>query len=82
MNSPRHQSIRAWHAKLPINTTFGQNAILSPHSCEIWGGGGIKAHSSVRLLVCLSVPLSVTKTLTWLISSEVLFRYNIDVWHE
>ena len=35
------------------------------------GGGGIKTHLSVRVLVCLSVPLSVTQTLTWLISSEV-----------
>ena len=35
-------------------------------------GGGIKTHSSVCLLVCLSVPLSVTKTLTLLISSEIL----------
>ena len=39
---------------------------------KLGGGGGIKIHSSVRLLICLSVPLSVTKTLTWLISSEVL----------
>ena len=39
------------------------------------GGGGIKTHSSVRLLVCLPVSLSVTKTLTWLISSEVLKIY-------
>ena len=37
-----------------------------------WGGGGIKTHSSFRLFVCLSVSLSVTKTLTLLISSEVL----------
>ena len=63
MNSARHQSIRARHAKLPINTTIVQNAILPPHFCEM-GGGGIKTNSSVRLLVCLSVPLSVTKTLT------------------
>ena len=63
MNSARHQSIRARHAKLPINTTIVQNAILPPHFCEM-GGGGIKTHLSVRLLVCLSVPLSVTKTLT------------------
>ena len=41
MNSARHQSIRAQHAKLPMNTTFqiGQSAILSPHFCEIGGGG-------------------------------------------
>ena len=65
MNSARHQSIRPRHAKLPINTTIVQNAILPPHFCKIGGGGeGIKTHSSVRLLVCLSVPLSVTKTLT------------------
>ena len=40
MNSARHQSIRARHAKLPINTTIVQNAILPPHFCEIGGGGG------------------------------------------
>ena len=33
MNSARHQSIRARHAKLPINTTIVQNAILPPHFC-------------------------------------------------
>ena len=37
-----------------------------------FGGGGWALNPSVRLLVCQSVPLSVTKTLTWLISSEVL----------
>ena len=72
MNSARYQSIRARHAKLQINTTFGQNAILSPNFCEIWGGGGHLTHPSVYWFNCLSVPLSVTKTLTWLISSEVL----------
>ena len=34
MNSVRHQSIRARHAKVPINTTIVQNAILPPHFCE------------------------------------------------
>ena len=34
--------------------------------------GDIKSHSSVCLSVPLSVRLSVTKTLTWLISSELL----------
>ena len=34
--------------------------------------GDIKTHLSVRHSVCLSVHLSVKKTLTWLISSEVL----------
>ena len=62
MNSARHQSIRARHAKLPINTTIVQNAIFPPHFCEIGGGGRIKTHSSVRLLVCLSIPLCFTKT--------------------
>ena len=38
MNSARHQSIRVRHAKLPMNTTIVQNAILPPHFCEIeWG---------------------------------------------
>ena len=34
MNSVRHQSIRARHEKVPINTTIVQNAILPPHFCE------------------------------------------------
>ena len=34
MNSVRHQSIRARHAKVPINTTIVQNAILPPYFCE------------------------------------------------
>ena len=34
--------------------------------------GDIKTHSSVCLSVPLSVRLSVTKTLTWLISSALL----------
>ena len=58
MNSVRHQSIRARHAKVLINTTIVQNAILPPHFCEV---GGIKNHLSVRLLVCLPIPLSVAK---------------------
>ena len=34
MDSVRHQSIRARHAKVPINTTIVQNVILPPHFCE------------------------------------------------
>ena len=34
VNSVRHQSIRARHAKVPINTTIVQNAILPPLFCE------------------------------------------------
>ena len=34
MNSVRHQSFRARHAKVPINTTIVQNALLPPHFCE------------------------------------------------
>ena len=40
--------------------------------------GDIKSHSSVRPSLRPSVPLSVTKTLTWLISSEVLM---IEHWY-
>ena len=40
--------------------------------------GDIKSHSSVSLSVHLSVSPSVTKTLTWLISSEVLM---IEHWY-
>ena len=42
MNSGRHQSIRARHAKLPINTTFGHNTTLfcpRTFQCKIGGGG-------------------------------------------
>ena len=46
--------------------------LFCPRTFAKLGGGGIKPHSSFRLLVCLSVPLSVTKTLTRLISFEVL----------
>ena len=60
-----HNSQWTLHFKL-VRTLF------CPRTFAKLGGGGIKTHASVRLLVCLSVPLSVTKTLTWLISSEVL----------
>ena len=46
--------------------------LFCPRTFAKLGGGGFKTHSSACLLVCLSVPLSVTKTLAWLISSEVL----------
>ena len=72
MNSARHQSIRVRHAKLPINTTIVQNAILARTFAKLGGGGAIKTHSSIRLLVCLSVLLSVTKTLK---TSSYLLKY-------
>ena len=59
MNSARHQSIRARHAKLPINTTIVQNAILPPHFCEMGGGGALKPICpSVYWFVCPSLCLS------------------------
>ena len=59
MNSARHQSIRARHVKLPINTTIVQNAILPPHFCEIEGGGALKPiRPSVYWFVCPSLCLS------------------------
>ena len=73
MNSARHQSIRARHTKLQINTTFGQNAILFPNFCKIGGGGGLGIKPIRSPSIGLSVRPSVChKTLTWLISSEVL----------
>ena len=59
MNSARHQSIRARHAKLPINTTIVQNAILPPHFCEIGEGVALKPiRPSVYRFVCPSLCLS------------------------
>ena len=58
MNSARHQFIRARHAKLPINTTFGQNAILSPHACDFFWGGLKPVRPSVYWFVCPSLCLS------------------------
>ena len=43
-----------------------------------WKRGDIKSHSSVCPSLCLSLCPSVTKTLTWLISSEVL---KIEHWY-
>ena len=51
-----------------------------PNVLRNWRGD-IKTHSSVRLLVCLFVPLSVTKTKTWLMSSEVL-KIEHNIWYE
>ena len=42
--------------------------------------GDIKTHSSVLLSLCPSLRLSVTKTLTWLISSEVLREADSKHW--
>ena len=44
--------------------------LFCPRTFAKFWGKGIKTHSSLCLLVCLSVPLSVRKTLTWLISSK------------
>ena len=57
MNSARHQSIRARHVKLPINTTIVQNAILPPHFCEIGGGALKPIRPSVYWFVCPSLCL-------------------------
>ena len=57
MNSIRYQSIRARHAKLPINTTFGQNTTL--FCPRTFAKGGVVPF--VRPSIGLSVRLSVTK---------------------
>ena len=59
-----------WMAKI----SWGANFCPPPFGKS----GDIKTHSSVCLSVSPSVSLSVTKTLTWLISSEVLM---IEHWY-
>ena len=54
---------------------LGHISFLPPAFRE---SGNIKTHSSVCLFLCPSVRLSVTKTLTWFISSEVLM---IEHWY-
>ena len=60
VNSARHQSIRAWHAKLPINTTFGQNTTLfCPRTFAKFRAGALKPiRPSVYWFVCPSLCLS------------------------
>ena len=58
MNSARHQSIRARHAKLPFNTTIVQNAILPPALLRNRGMALKPIRPSVYRFVCPSLCLS------------------------
>ena len=59
MDSARHQSIRARHAKLPINTTFGQNTTLFCPRTFAKSRGALKPiRPSVYWFVCPSLCLS------------------------
>ena len=64
--------------KVSVYIKYGcVRAIISPIGCcppPFAKAGHIKTHSSVRLSLCLSV----TKTLTWLISFEILM---IEHWY-
>ena len=57
MNSARHQSLGMQNSQSTLHSVRTLRHFV-PALLRNWGGGGIKTHSSVRVLVCLSIPLS------------------------